>query len=204
MFTGIVQAVGLVQGIVAKGGDLEMTFDTNSLGLDAVSSGDSISVNGCCLTVTRMEASSFTADVSRETLAVTTLGRLRASDRVNLEKALYAGQALGGHYVTGHIDGVGTVLNIDSDARSHRVLFDAPPELARYIARKGSVCIDGVSLTVNSVDGASFAVNLIPHTLQVTILGDYRRGTPVNLEVDIIARYLERLMQPDRSTRTAQ
>lgn len=204
MFTGIVQAVGLVRGIVAKGGDLEMAFDTDSLGLDTVSIGDSICVNGCCLTVTRMAASSFTADVSRETLAVTTLSRLRAGDRVNLEKALYAGQALGGHYVTGHIDGIGTVLNIDSDARSHRVLFDAPPELARYIARKGSVCIDGVSLTVNSVEGASFAVNLIPHTLQVTILGDYRRGTPVNLEVDIIARYLERLMQPDSSTRTAQ
>ena len=204
MFTGIVQAVGLVQGIVAKGGDLEMTFDSDSLGLDAVAIGDSISVNGCCLTVTRMEASSFAADVSRETLAVTTLGRLRAGDRVNLEKALYAGQALGGHYVTGHIDGIGTVLNIDSDARSHRVLFDTPPGLARYIARKGSVCIDGVSLTVNSVEGASFAVNLIPHTLQVTILGDYRRGTPVNLEVDIIARYLERLMQPDPATRTAQ
>ncbi len=204
MFTGIVQAVGLLQGIVPKGGDLEMTFDTAGLGLDTVSIGDSISVNGCCLTVTRKDASTFIADVSRETLNVTTLGRLRTGDRINLEKAVYAGQALGGHYVTGHIDGIGTVLNIDSDARSHRLLFDAPPELARYIARKGSICIDGVSLTVNTVEGASFAVNLIPHTLQVTILGDYRRGTPVNLEVDIIARYLERLMQLDRSTRTAQ
>ena len=204
MFTGIVQAVGLLQEIVPKGGDLEMTFDTAGLGLDTVSIGDSISVNGCCLTVTRKDASTFIADVSRETLNVTTLGRLRTGERINLEKAVYAGQALGGHYVTGHIDGIGTVLNIDSDARSHRVLFDAPPELARYIARKGSICIDGVSLTVNTVEGASFAVNLIPHTLQVTILGDYRRGTPVNLEVDIIARYLERLMQPDRSTRTAQ
>jgi riboflavin synthase len=201
MFTGIVQAVGFVQGIVAKGGDLEMSFDTDGLGLDTVSVGDSISVNGCCLTVTQMEARSFTADVSRETLAVTTLGRWRAGDRVNLEKALCAGQALGGHYVTGHIDGVGTVLHIDTEARSHRILFDAPPELARYIARKGSVCIDGVSLTVNAVEGASFAVNLIPHTLQATILGDYRRGTPVNLEVDIIARYLERLMQADLPTR---
>lgn len=194
MFTGIVQAVGNVRAIVPKGGDAEMTFETGGLDLANVAIGDSISVNGCCLTVTRFDDRSFAADVSRETLNVTTLARLRAGDRVNLEKALCAGQALGGHYVTGHVDGIGTVLSIETDARSHRVVFEVPAELSRYVARKGSVCVDGVSLTVNAVDGRTFAVNLIPHTLQVTILGDYRPGTQVNLEVDIIARYLERLM----------
>lgn len=177
---------------------MEMVFDVGELDVSNVAIGDSISVNGCCLTVTRLDGSAFAADVSRETLNVTTLGRLRSGDGVNLEKALYAGQALGGHYVTGHVDGIGTVLDIQSDARSHRVTFGVPEELSRYIARKGSVCIDGVSLTVNSVDAHTFSVNLIPHTLQVTIAGAYQQGTQVNLEVDIIARYLERLMSSDR------
>jgi riboflavin synthase len=199
MFTGIVQAVGRIAAIVPKGGDVEMTFDVADLDLRQVALGDSISVSGCCLTVTRFDERSFSADLSRETLDVTTLGQLRVGDRVNLEKALCAGQPLGGHYVTGHVDGIAKVVAIDGDARSSRVTFEAPNELARYIARKGSVCIDGVSLTVNSVEGRSFSVNLIPHTLQVTTLGGYQRGTLVNLEVDIIARYLERMMSSDRS-----
>lgn len=194
MFTGIVQAVGTVRLVAPKGGDVELTIDAGELGLDSVAVGDSISVNGCCLTATNIEGSTFKADVSRETLSVTTLRDWRTGTRVNLEKALCAGQALGGHYVTGHVDGIATVVGMEDDGRSHRVTFEVPVELARYVARKGSVAIDGVSLTVNEVEGPRFAVNLIPHTLTVTTLGDYRTGTRVNVEVDIIARYLERLV----------
>src|SRR5512138_1041606 len=194
MFTGIVQAVGTVRGVSPKGGDVELTIDAGTLGLERVAVGDSISVNGCCLTATSIEGSSFKADVSRETLGVTTLRDWRIGTRVNLEKALSAGEALGGHYVTGHVDGIAPVVAMENDGRSHRVTFEVPSELARYVARKGSVAIDGVSLTVNDVAGLRFGVNLIPHTLTVTTLGDYRTGALVNLEVDIIARYLERLV----------
>jgi riboflavin synthase len=193
MFTGIVQAIGEVRAITPRGGDVELLICAADLGLDAVAVGDSISVSGCCLTVTRLTADSFAADASLETLNVTTLGRWRAGQRVNLEKALCAGQPLGGHYVTGHVDGTATVAHLVSDARSLRMDFDVPAPLSKYIARKGSVCIDGVSLTVNDVEGARFGVNLIPHTLEVTTLGTCQVGTHVNLEVDIIARYLERL-----------
>jgi riboflavin synthase len=158
--------------------------------------GGSIAVNGVCLTAVQLEAAAFAADVSRETLSLTTVGQWEHDTRVNLEKALTAGQALGGHYVTGHIDGVGQVLARRNDARSVRVDFEVPAELARYIARKGSVCVDGASLTVNQVSGRRFDVNLVPHTLGQTILGGYAPGTRVNLEVDIIARYLERLLNP--------
>jgi len=194
MFTGIVQAVGMVRGVSPKGGDAELMLDAGTLGLDGVSVGDSISVNGCCLTATSIQGARFSADVSRETLTVTTLGELREGARVNLEKALCAGQPLGGHYVTGHVDGIAVVAAKQDDGRSHRVSFEVPPELARYIARKGSVAIDGVSLTVNEVDGVRFGVNLIPHTLTATTFGALRLGTRVNVEVDIIARYLERLL----------
>lgn len=194
MFTGIVQAVGTVRGVSPKGGDAELMLDVGTLGLDGVSVGDSISVNGCCLTATSIQGARFSADVSRETLTVTTLGELREGARVNLEKALCAGQPLGGHYVTGHVDGIAVVAAMQDDGRSHRVSFEVPPELARYIARKGSVAIDGVSLTVNEVDGVRFGVNLIPHTLTATTFGALRLGTRVNVEVDIIARYLERLL----------
>ena len=193
MFTGIVQSIGEVRSITPRSGDVELLIAAPGLGLESVSIGDSISVSGCCLTVTRLDAGSFAADASVETLNVTTLGQWRAGQRVNLEKALCAGQPLGGHYVTGHVDGIARVSAIHNDARSLRMEFEIPAALARYVARKGSVCIDGVSLTVNDVSERSCAVNLIPHTLQVTTLGHYRAGTTVNLEVDIIARYLERL-----------
>jgi riboflavin synthase len=197
MFTGIVQSVGLIRAIEPKAGDVTIDVQTPSMSLESVTAGDSIAVNGVCLTVTSMDAGSFRADVSRETLAMTTLGRWEPGTRVNVEKALLAGQPLGGHYVTGHVDGVGRVVGRRDDARSVRVEFEVPAPLAKYVARKGSVCVDGVSLTVNGVLGSRFDVNLVPHTLDVTILGDYQSGTAVNIEVDIIARYLERLGAPD-------
>jgi len=194
MFTGIVQGVGTVRSIDERGGDVTIVFDTGDVALDDVAIGDSIAVNGACLTATRIDGSSFAADVSRETLALTTIGDWRVGTRINIEKALLAGQALGGHYVTGHVDGVGEVVSRHDDARSVRVVFRVPRELARYIARKGSICVDGVSLTVNGVEADTFDVNLIPHTLDVTTLGELAPGRRVNLEVDIIARYLERLL----------
>jgi riboflavin synthase len=194
MFTGIVQSVGIVREVQPRDGDVTIVVETPGLSLEAASLGDSIAVNGVCLTATRLEPGAFAADVSRETLAMTTLGAWSAGTRVNLEQALKAGQPLGGHYVTGHVDGVGRVISRQEDARSVRVEFELPAQLARYVARKGSVCIDGVSLTVNAVSAARFDVNLVPHTLEVTILGQYRPGTAVNVEVDIIARYLERLL----------
>lgn len=193
MFTGIVQATGEVTAITPRGGDVELVISAPKLGLDTVAIGDSIAVNGCCLTVTRLDGATFAADVSRETLNVTTLGSWQVGTRVNLEKALRAGDSLGGHYVTGHVDGIAVVTGMSSDGRSTRMEFEVPEPLARYIAKKGSVCIDGVSLTVNEVSQRGFSVNLIPHTLAVTILDGYDIGTRVNLEVDIIARYVERL-----------
>ena len=193
MFTGIVQGVGELIAMERRGGDATMTFATPGVELGDVVSGGSIAVNGVCLTATSLEPNGFAADVSNETLSVTTLGDWRVGTRINVEKALRAGDALGGHYVTGHIDGVGEVIAREVDARSVRMQFRAPGDIARYIARKGSICIDGVSLTVNGVDGSTFDVNLIPHTLAVTILDGYRPGTRVNLEVDIIARYVERM-----------
>ena len=194
MFTGIVQGVGRVRSVEPRGGDVTLWFDTGEVSLAGIEIGGSIAVNGACLTAVQLEPHAFAADLSRETLSLTTAGQWSAGTRVNLEKALTAGQALGGHYVTGHVDGVGQVLSRHDDARSVRVEFEVPPELARYVARKGSVCVDGVSLTVNGAAGRRFEVNLVPHTLGVTVLGGYRSGTRVNLEVDIIARYLERLV----------
>jgi riboflavin synthase len=195
MFTGIVQCVGELRSIAPRAGDVEMLIDAPETALQGVVIGDSIAVNGCCLTVTRLSGAGFAADVSNETLSITTLGSWQPGTRVNLEPALRAGQPLGGHYVTGHVDGVATIRRLEPDARSTRMWIELPPALAHYVARKGSICIDGVSLTVNEAEQAHTGVNLIPHTLQVTILGQYRAGTRVNLEVDIIARYLERLTQ---------
>jgi riboflavin synthase len=193
MFTGIVQAVGEVRAVAPRGGDVELLIAVGGLSLAGVAIGDSISVSGCCLTVTRLTPDAFAADASIETLQVTTLGRWQVGQRVNLEKALRAGDPLGGHYVSGHVDAIATVAAVAADARSVRMDFEVPAPLARYIARKGSVCLDGVSLTVNDVTRNRFGVNLIPHTLEVTTLGACQPGTQVNVEVDIIARYLERL-----------
>jgi len=194
MFTGIVQGVGTVRAIDQRGGDVTLLFDTGKVSLTGIAIGDSIAVSGACLTATRIDGSTFAADVSRETLDLTTLGDCVVGARVNLEMALRAGQALGGHYVTGHVDGVGRLLSRHDDARSVRMEFQVPAELARYIARKGSICIDGVSLTVNGAAGERFDVNLVPHTLAATTLGDLRVGSRANLEIDIIARYVERMM----------
>ncbi len=198
MFTGIVQGVGAVRAVEPRGGDVTLWVETGAVPLADVQIGGSIAVNGACLTAVQLEAHAFAADVSRETLSLTTAGDWTPGTRVNLEKALTAGQSLGGHYVTGHVDGVGRVVSRHDDARSVRVEFDVPPQLARYVARKGSVCVDGVSLTVNGVSGRRFDVNLVPHTLELTILAGYQPGTRVNIEVDIIARYMERLLEEGR------
>ena len=196
MFTGIVQTIGELRSLEPRGGDVELRIAAPALGLSGVAIGDSISCSGCCLTVTRKQGDEFAADASLETLNVTTLGQWRVGQRINLEKALSAGQPLGGHYVTGHVDGIAKLVAMNADARSMRMQFEVPASFARYIARKGSVCLDGVSLTVNDVEGARFSVNLIPHTLEVTTLGACREGSLLNFEVDIIARYLERLAHP--------
>lgn len=198
MFTGIVQGVGRIRSVEPRGGDVTLWIETGPVPLAGVEVGGSIAVSGACLTAVELEPHAFAADVSRETLSLTTLGAATAGTPVNIEKALCAGQALGGHYVTGHVDGVGQVLSRHDDARSVRIEFEVPAELARYVARKGSICVDGVSLTVNGAAGRRFDVNLVPHTLEVTTLGGLRPGTRVNLEVDIIARYLERMLEAGR------
>ena len=194
MFTGIVEAVGTVSALTKRGGDVELLIEAGASFLAEAKLGDSISVAGACLTVTRLAGATFAADVSTETLARTSLGGRAPGQPVNLERALRAGAALGGHYVTGHIDGIARLLDASEDARSQRLVFEVPGELARYLAPKGSVTLEGVSLTVNEVDGDRFGVNLIPHTRAVTTLGRLKVGDPVNLEVDIIARYVERLI----------
>jgi len=199
MFTGIIETIGAIARIERSGGDVRLHVDAGSLGLDDVEIGDSISVSGVCLTAIEIDGAVFAVDVSVETLARTTLGALRAGDPVNLEKAMRLSDRLGGHLVAGHIDGVGRVVSIEPDARSQRWLFDLPPALARYLAPKGSICIDGVSLTVNEVDGARFGVNLIPHTIDVTTFKARRPGDAVNIEVDLLARYVEQLLPRDRS-----
>lgn len=199
MFTGIIQSVGRIQRLEPRGGDVRLRIAAGKLPLGGASLGDSIAVNGVCLTAVELSGEGFAADVSRETLALTTLGGLGVGGRVNLETALTLSTPLGGHLVSGHVDGVGTLLERHEDARSWRLRIQAPDELARYIAHKGSICVDGVSLTVNRVDGAAFELNIVPHTIQETIIGDYRPGSRLNLEVDLIARYLERLLLGERA-----
>ncbi|MGB0135015.1 riboflavin synthase [Dokdonella sp.] len=195
MFTGIIQAVGQLESTELKGGDRRMTFSCAKLGLDDVREGDSIAVAGVCLTALDIGSETFAADVSLETLRLTTLGALEPGTPVNLEKALRLSDRLGGHLVSGHVDGTGQVVDISADARSQRWVFEVSPGLARYIAAKGSVCIDGVSLTVNEVEGLRFGVNLIPHTQAVTTFGGRKKGDTVNIEVDRMARYAERLIE---------
>ncbi len=197
MFTGIIQSIGKIAAIDETGGDARISVDSGELDLSGVNTGDSIAVSGVCLTATAHTAAGFTADVSGETLSRTTLGDLRAGAKVNLEKALTPATPLGGHLVSGHVDGVGSVVSRREAGRSVQFRFRAPDALARYIAGKGSICVDGVSLTVNVVDGAEFEVNIVPHTLAQTTLGNLKTGARVNLEVDILARYLERLMLGD-------
>ncbi|MFA5590758.1 MAG: riboflavin synthase [Lysobacteraceae bacterium] len=197
MFTGIIQALGRITRIEPRGGDVRLHIETGSLDLSDVAPGDSIAVSGVCLTALEPSVQGFFADVSNETLGLTTLGDAAEGDVVNLEKALRLADRLGGHLVTGHVDGLAEVTAIETDARSQRWCFRVPSGLSRYIARKGSVCIDGVSLTVNAVDGDEFEVNLIPHTQQVTTFSQRQVGDAVNIEVDLMARYAERLFEKE-------
>jgi riboflavin synthase len=194
MFTGIIQDVGSILALEPSGGDARLTVGVDRLDLARSAVGDSIAVAGVCLTVVALQPRGFCADVSRETLALTTIGAWRAGRRVNLEPALRAGDALGGHLVSGHVDGVAELRERSDEVRSQRFRIRVPQALARYVARKGSVALDGVSLTVNAVEQQEFEVNLVPHTLAVTTLAALAVGERINLEVDMIARYLERLV----------
>jgi riboflavin synthase len=198
MFTGIILAKGRVTSLTERDGDLELGVDAAGLDVARIAIGDSVCVQGVCLTVTRKQDTCFYADVSRETMAKTTLGKLKVGSNVNLEPSLRAGDPLGGHLVSGHVDAVGNLKRIDPDARSWRLEFELPPTLSRFVAAKGSICLNGVSLTVNNVDGPIFDVNIIPHTQAVTTLGELRVGDGVNVEIDVVARYLDRLMPSSR------
>jgi len=199
MFTGIIEAVGSVAKIDDVGGDVRLTVNVGTLDMSDVQLGDSIAVNGVCLTAIKFNQTSFSADVSNETVYLTSLKGLSIGSPVNLEKALLPTTRLGGHLVSGHVDGLGEVLEIKQEARSVQISIQVPETLKRYIAVKGSICIDGTSLTVNIVDDDKFSINIVPHTQQRTIIENYRVGTKVNLEVDLIARYLERLLQAGSS-----
>jgi len=194
MFTGIIEAVGTVAGLESRGGDVRLSISAPGLDLGGAALGDSIAVNGACLTAIELPGDGFAADVSRETLAVTTLGGLKRGSRVNLERALTLSRPLGGHLVSGHVDGVGEVVSLKEDGRSWRFVLRMPEAISRYVAKKGSICVDGVSLTVNEVERDRFGVNIVPHTMEATIFGTYTTGSKVNLEVDVVARYLERLL----------
>lgn len=194
MFTGLIQGVGRVHRLESLDGDQRITIDCGSMDLSGVQTGDSIAVSGVCLTALTPADGCFAADVSTETLSCTTLGSLRVGDPVNLERSLTLATPLGGHFVSGHVDGLGRVESIIADARSQRWVFSVPSALRRYIASKGSIAVNGVSLTVNELSADGFGVNLIPHTLAHTTFGSLSEGAPVNLEVDLIARYVERLM----------
>ena len=197
MFTGIIQAVGRVSAIEARGADARLRIHSDTLPLADARPGDSIAVNGVCLTAIELAPQSFSADVSAETLSCTTIGRLKADMGVNLEMALLPTTRLGGHLVSGHVDGVGRLVEARPDGRSQRLRFELPAALARYVAAKGSICVDGISLTVNAVEANRFDVNIVPHTLANTTLEALRPGDEVNIEVDLLARYLERLLSGD-------
>lgn len=206
MFTGIIAAVGRVASIESRGGDALFAIDTQGLDLNDVALGDSIATQGVCLTAVKLDKSKgrYWADVSGETLARSTLGDLKVGDPVNLEKALTPNTHLGGHMVSGHVDGVGELLSLEEDARSIKLRVRSPNELARYIAEKGSITVDGVSLTVNAVDGAVFDLNIVPHTMQNTSLQHAVVGSQFNLEVDLIARYLERLLLGEAAAKPSE
>tara|TARA_B100000900_G_scaffold290685_1_gene249502 strand:+ start:1368 stop:2024 length:657 start_codon:yes stop_codon:yes gene_type:complete len=193
MFTGIVESIGKVVKLERIQDEWRLTLQTGNLSLDDVELGDSIAVSGCCLTVVQLTEIGFAADVSNETLRCTTLGQFKPGTRVNLEKAMQATDRFGGHIVSGHIDGVGELVSSEIEGKSQKLVFSVPNELSRFIAAKGSICIDGTSLTVNQVEGNIFSINVIPHTQEMTVIGCYELGERVNLEVDLVARYLEKL-----------
>ena len=199
MFTGIIESIGKIAKMEQRGGDVRLHIATGKLDLSDVALGDSIAVNGVCLTAVVLPGDGFVADVSNETLSLTSLGQLSTGSPVNLEKALTMSTRLGGHLVSGHVDGLGEVVAKSEDARSIRFTVKAPDELAKYIAHKGSITVDGTSLTVNAVSGAEFELNIVPHTAQETIMSAYEVGRTVNLEVDLVARYLERLLLGDKA-----
>jgi len=194
MFTGIIEAIGKIELIEDIGSDKRFVINSEALNLSDVQCGDSISVNGVCLTVVDLQEKGFSVDVSIETLSCTTFNELATGDQINLEKALQLSSRLSGHMVSGHVDGKGTIMKKLADARSERFEIKIPAELGKYICKKGSICIDGVSLTINDTGESTFSVNIIPHTLQETIFSEYTEGKQVNLEVDIVARYMESLM----------
>ena len=199
MFTGIIEAIGRIKKIEPVSGDIRLHVDVGSLDMSDVQLGDSIAVNGVCLTAIKFNDDYFAADVSNETIKLTSLNSLDVGSDVNLEKALLPTTRLGGHLVSGHVDGLGEVLSIKEESRSIQIIIRAPAELKHYIAMKGSVCVDGISLTVNKIDNTDFELNIVPHTQQKTVIKNYQSGTKVNLEVDLIARYLERLLLKDEA-----
>jgi len=199
MFTGIISAIGDIANLEQRGGDVRLTIRTGNLSLSDVQLGDSIACNGACLTAVELTGEGFVADVSVETLNLTTIGNWKTGSRINLEKAMQATDRFGGHIVSGHVDGIGEVVALEVDARSWRFRIRAPRELAKYIAHKGSITLDGTSLTINKVEGSEFELNIVPHTMTQTVMGDYKAGTQVNLEVDLVARYLERLLLGDKA-----
>ena len=199
MFTGIIEALGTIAAVQPQSGDLRLHIQAPTLNCADVRLGDSIATNGVCLTVVQLSNGGYWADVSNESLAFTTIRQWRVGTHVNLEKALTPQTRLGGHIVSGHVDGVGEVISRQPDARSERFVVRAPKNLAKYIAHKGSITLDGTSLTVNAVNGCDFELNIVPHTLQKTVIGHYQTGTQVNLEVDVLARYLERLMLGEKA-----
>ncbi len=199
MFTGIISAIGDIADLEQRGGDVRLTIRTGNLSLTDVQLGDSIACNGACLTAVELTGEGFIADVSVETLNLTTIGNWKTGSRINLEKAMQASDRFGGHIVSGHVDGIGEVVSLEEDARSWRFRIRAPKDLAKYIAHKGSITLDGTSLTINKVEGSEFELNIVPHTMTHTVMGDYAVGTKVNLEVDLVARYLERLLLGDKA-----
>ena len=199
MFTGIISAIGDIGSLEERGGDVRLTIRSGNLDLTDVQLGDSIACNGACLTAVELTGEGFVADVSVETLNLTTIGNWKTGSRINMEKAMQATDRFGGHIVSGHVDGIGEVVSLEEDARSWRFRIRAPRDIAKYIAHKGSITVDGTSLTVNIVDGAEFELNIVPHTMKHTVMGDYQVGSKVNLEVDLVARYLERLLLGDKA-----
>ena len=199
MFTGIISAIGDVVELEPRDGDVRLTIRSGNLSLADVQLGDSIACNGACLTAVELTDEGFIADVSVETLNLTTIANWQVGSRINLEKAMQATDRFGGHIVSGHVDGIGEVISLHEDARSWRFRMRAPRDLAKYIAHKGSITVDGTSLTINKVEGSEFELNIVPHTMTHTVMGDYKVGAKVNLEVDLVARYLERLLLGDKA-----